>query len=301
MVTGKRNRMAPFSTRRMIAVTLGCAMLMSSPASAQPKIETVAGIAPIAWAVNQVGGDSVAVSVLLPTGASPETYAPAPQNLVRLSDARVLFTVGVPFEKRLTERVSDFARGLTITDVTDGIGLRRFDDDDSGQGLADPHVWLDPTLMYTIVENIATRLTAIDPGDSDYYRSRADSAIAKLHALDTELKSMLAPFKGRSMFVYHPSFGYFANRYGLHQVAIERHGKEASAKELTELISLAKADKVRLLFSQPQFSRGQAEVVAKEIGAEIAIVDPLSGDYFSMMRDLAMKVAQSYRNEAVRR
>ncbi len=285
----------------MLTIALGCGILLFSSALAQPQMKTVAGIAPIAWAVKRVGGERVEVSVLLPTGASPETYAPAPQDLVKLSGARILFTVGVPFEKRLTERVREFARDIDIVSVTEGIGMRRFDDGDTNHGLADPHVWLDPTQMYTLVENIAASLTARDPGSTDYYRARADSVITQLHALDTELKSMLAPFVGRSLFVYHPSFGYFANRYGLRQVAIERHGKEASAKQLAKLIVQAKADRVRLLISQPQFSHGQAEVVAREIGADVTIVNPLSGEYFSMMRNLAMKVAQSYRDEAVKR
>ena len=269
--------------------------------SARPKLKSVAGIAPIAWVVNQVGGERVEVSVLLPAGASPETYSPAPQHLVKLSDARILFTVGVPFEERLAERVRDFAKDITISNVANGIGLRHFDDQDDGHGhgTADPHVWLDPIQMYTVVENVVAALTAEDPEGSAYYRSRADSTLSILHGLDIEIKSMLKPFAGRGVYVYHPSFGYFTDRYHLKQIAIEREGKEASAKQLGELIAEAKKNGTHTLFSQPQFSRKQAEIVAREIGATVVIVDPLSESYLGMMRNLAMQVAQSFRTAEV--
>jgi len=209
--------------------------------------------------------------------------------------------VGVPFEERLTERVHEFSEGIIITNVAEGLGLRHFDSEnhEHEHGLADPHVWLDPLRMYSIVENITSSLTAQDPGGREYYRAHADSLLTLLHALDTEIKGVLSPYAGRSVFVYHPSFGYFTDRYKLKQIAIEREGKEASARQLTDLIAQARKDSVHTLFSQPQFPRRQAEVVAREIGASVTVVDPLSGDYLSMMRDLAMRIAQTFSHSAV--
>ena len=281
-----------------VILTFALFMLQAS-ARSNDKIRVVAGIPPIAWAVDQVGGERVDITVLLPSGASPETYSPTPQALTGLSNARLMFTLGVAFEERLAERVQDFADSIAIIDVTNGIEWRQFDDDhhetDHGHdhGPADPHVWLDPVMMGTVIANVARGLSEIDSAHEGSYSRRADSAIGLLRALDQSLSNLLASRRGRSILVYHPSFGYFTDRYGLRQIAIERHGKEASARQLGELIALAKKERIVTLLTQPQFPKRQAEVVAEEIGAKVSVVDPLSRDYLQMMQDLGNQIAHS--------
>ena len=89
--------------------------------------------------------------------------------------------------------------------------------------------------------------------------------------------------------VFHPSWGYFAHAYRLKQVPIEIEGKEPKPAQLKELIQHARENGIKVVFVQPQFSSQSAEVVAREIGGQVAFVDPLAEDWMANLRQVADK------------
>ena len=113
----------------------------------------------------------------------------------------------------------------------------------------------------------------------------------ELAALDAELSAALSGLDSRNFLVYHPAWGYFADRYGLTQVAIEREGKEPGARALTALIEQARREGVRLILVQPQMNPKAAEQVARAIGGRVAVADPLAADYVEGLRQLARLLA----------
>jgi len=107
------------------------------------------------------------------------------------------------------------------------------------------------------------------------------------------MSEILSGVAGRRMYVYHPSYGYFANRYGLEQVPVELDGKEPSARRLAEFKTQAMDEQTAVVFVQPQFSVRSATALAESVGATVVELDPLARDYSSNMLRLARTVAES--------
>ena len=137
---------------------------------------------------------------------------------------------------------------------------------ETNAGRPDPHIWLNPLLVKTQARTICDALVELDPQHAADYRKNLAAFEADLDRVHAEIAATLAPLKGRELFVFHPAFGYFADAYGLKQVPVEIEGKEPTAKQLAELIARAKADHVKVIFVQPQFSRKSAEAIAQAIG-----------------------------------
>jgi zinc transport system substrate-binding protein len=265
-----------------------------SPDGKPGKLKVFVSILPLAYFVERVGGQRVEVDVLVRPGQSPATYSPTPGQMAKLGGARALFVVGVPFEAALLPRIRSNMKRLRIVDTRKGIKLREADGDaDHDHGKHDPHVWLSPPLARQQVTTIAAALSALDPaGKDEYERNRARFA-GELDALHAELSAALAPLKGKEIFVFHPSYGYFCAAYGLKQVAVEFEGKSPSPRHLAELIKEARKRGVKVIFAQPQFSQKSAGTVAKAIGGAVVIMDPLARDYMKNMRDMAASVKKA--------
>jgi zinc transport system substrate-binding protein len=154
----------------------------------------------------------------------------------------------------------------------------------------DPHIWLSPRNVKTMVENISEALIKIDPLSQKYFKKNSIEYINKLDILDKEIKARLEGVKNRRFISYHPSWGYFAKEYDLIQIAIEDKGKEPSAASLAHIIDQARAFHISIILVSPQFNIKSAEVVAKEVGAQIIIADPLSMDYINNLRRLVEEI-----------
>jgi zinc transport system substrate-binding protein len=267
------------------------------------KLGIAVSILPQAFLAERVGGEHVAVTVLVGPGQSPHAYEPTPKQMASLADARVLLTIGVPFEKQLLPKLQAGHERLRVVDTRKGISLRtmacRHDDHDHdhAHGEADPHVWLSPRNAKTLAANAAAALKELDPAHAADYDANLKSLHADLDALDARIAKVLAPLKGQTLFVYHPAFGYFADAYGLRQEPVEVEGKEPTARQLAALIDEAKRDGVRVIFVQKQFSVQSASALAEAIGGAVVAVDPLAYDYVANLESLADQVAEALRKE----
>nr|MDA3787192.1 zinc ABC transporter substrate-binding protein [Desulfobacula sp.] len=112
-----------------------------------------------------------------------------------------------------------------------------------------------------------------------------------LDDLDNRLKTVLKDLKGGNLFVFHPAFGYFTDAYGLKQIAVEAMGKAPKGKALSEIIKLAKKEKTRVIFVQPQFDRNAAQKIASAINGAVVSIDPLAYDYLANMENIAQSIA----------
>ena len=275
----------------------------SGPPPAGDRLSVFVSIEPQACFVERVGGRHVAVEVLVAAGQSPATYAPTLQQVVRLGKARAYFRIGVPFEGPLLERIASSAKSLEVVDTRAGIRLRRLDEphehegEEAGHGheagIEDPHVWLDPKLVKVQARTICATLSRLDPGHAADYQANLAAFEAELDAVDAKIAKALAPVRGREILVFHPAYGYFADAYGLKQVAVESGGKSPTSRQLVALIERAKAGGVKVIFVQPQFSRRSAEAVAGAIGGAVVPMDPLARDYIANLERMAEAVGQA--------
>lgn len=296
-----------WTARRVLVPALAAIFCVVCPGagSAGERPVTSGGIAvfvsiePQAYFVKRIGGGHVTVDVLVGAGRSPHTYEPTPRQMAALARSRVYFTVGVPIERSIVPKVVRMNPALAVVDTTQGIEFLPADtggthEDGKGEaghlhaeGGPDPHVWLDPRRVKIMAGTITRALEAIDPAHARAYRANLDTFRADLDRLDAELAETFTPLRGSKVYVYHGAFGYLAHAYGFTQVPVEIGGKEPSARELARLIEKARAEGVRVIFVQPQFSRRKAEVVAAQIGGAVVAINPLPADYMTEMRRMA--------------
>ncbi len=282
------------------------------------KIPVFVSILPQAYFLERIGGSHVDVEVLIGAGQSPHSYEPTPKQMAKLATAMAFFTIGVPVEKGVLRKIRQSHKQLVIVETQQGITYRYLagHDHEHGEGhgkndrtggnethspakadqkTPDPHIWMAPKLVKIQARNICDALNRLDPAHKKEYATNLRAFDADLDRMDARISRSLAPFKGRKMYVFHPSFGYFADAYGLIQVPIEIEGKEPGARQLAKVIDRAKKDRVKVMFVQPQFSARSAEAVAKAIGGVVVPIDPLSRDYLANLDNIAAAVEQGLR------
>lgn len=281
---------------------------LSAPAAEPPaKLSIFVSILPQSWFVERVGGDRVNVSVLVGPGRSPHSFEPTPKQMASLASAKVLFTVGMPFESALVSRVQSAFPGVLVVDTRKGIELRAItsreaihahsghSDDEHSAGDPDPHFWLSPRLAAVMARTMCDTLKTLDPAGSAVYDANLAALDRDIDAVDKRIAAALAPWKGGEFFVYHPAFGYFADAYGLRQVPVEIEGKEPGARQLAALISQAKSTGVRIIFVQPQFSDKSARAVADAVNGVVVPIDALAPDYLDNLQKLASRIESAIR------
>lgn len=153
----------------------------------------------------------------------------------------------------------------------------------------DPHIWLSPPLVKIQARTILAALQEADPAHRSVYAANFKAFTAKIDQLDTELKKTFKGKEGLQFLVFHPPWGYFAHAYGLEQVPIEIEGKDPKPAQLKKLIQHARENGIKVVFVQPQFSTKSAKLVAREIGGQVAFVDPLAEDWMANLREVAKK------------
>jgi len=287
----------------MLVLLVGCGVDQTSQPDAGGPLSVFAGIGPVAYLVEQIGGECVAVDVLIQPGQDPHTFEPTPRQVHALGGATLFFKVGMPFENTLVEKVRGDSRQLTIVDVANGVERRAMGaaccdhgrhDHEVLEAEADPHVWLSPPLLKVQAANVAEALCRADPAHQHQYKENLASLLERIDATHRRVERELAPHRGRAFYVFHPGFGYFADAYGLKEEAVEAGGRSPSAKQLHTLVGRARAEGVNTVFVQPQFDPRSAQTVAEAIGGNVVPIDGLAKDVLSNIEDIAKKIKRAW-------
>ena len=269
-----------------LTITLIFSFSLAVTAAETGKIKTFVSILPQAYFVERVGGPYVDVDVLVGPGQSPATYEPTPKQMARLGKAHVYFRIGTPFEKGFIDKVADTHKNLVIVDTRKGISLRTFRKS-RGNSVPDPHIWLDPERVKIQAATICDALSRLAPERRPSFEQNLHAFQADLDRVNKKISETLAPLKGSKFYVFHPAFGYFGDRYGLEQVAVEIEGKQPSTKQLSQLINRARKEGVRVIFLQPQYTKQDARTIAREIGGAVMPMNPLPRDYLENLKKMA--------------
>lgn len=285
----------------LIALFLAALLWLAFPAAAAEKSVFVS-IAPQKYFVEKIGGERVEVHIMVPPGASPHTYEPSAGQMKKLSDADAYFSIGGTFEKAWLPKIQSVNPDMVLVDTSRGIEKRSSAHDQDQDELKsapgdksgafhtaasyhDPHIWLSPPLVMLQARAVLDGLTKIDPEGFAQYASHYASFLSEIVALDIELKERLAP--GTTFMTYHPSWGYFADAYGLRQVPVEIDGKAPKARQIQEAIQHARKMNIRAVMVQPQLSTRDAETIAREINGRTVMADPLAEDWAQNLRRIA--------------
>ncbi|MDD3001445.1 MAG: zinc ABC transporter substrate-binding protein [Candidatus Riflebacteria bacterium] len=270
-------------------------------ASETPKIKVFVSVLPQKYFVERIAGDFAEVEVLVGPEQSPHNYEPLPKQMSEIARAEVFFSVGVTYEKRFLKKIASLFPKLKIVATDEGIKKRNMSEvegecedhsdcehsHEHGKGGLDPHIWLDPVLVIKQAEIIASALAELRPGITKELAVNYEVFKQENEKIVEELSKILEPLKGQTMLVFHPAFGYFADRFGLVQRSVEAEGKEPGPKQLAELIKKCRAKNIHVIFVQKQFPVAAAKTIAESINGVVMGMDPLSEDYFENLRFMA--------------
>jgi zinc transport system substrate-binding protein len=263
--------------RIFILITLLGAITQAAPLNVR------CGIPPLTSVVKAVGGERVNVSSLMTGSQDPHTFSPSPKAVAGARAADLFFTVGMPFENTVVEKLKVMNPELQVVNLAEGITA-------SG----DPHVWMSLPVLAEMATVVEQALSRADPDGAEIYQSNGKAFQRQLAERHEALKLKLKPFQGVTFYVYHPVFGYFAQDYGLKQEAVELDGKTPSPKQLLGLIRRAREENVRIIFVQPQFSDKSARILAERIGGQVVPVNQLAEDPAAVIEQAAESIAHSY-------
>lgn len=238
-----------------------------------------------------VAGDLVEILTIVPPGYSTETYEPTPQDVARLSEADLYFAIGVPVETaQMMGTVQSLERVDLHTLVAEVYPDLTFEDHHR-----DPHIWLSPKRVMTMVEEMVDQLSRLDPANEKTYQANGEAYLQELTLLDQHLQENLDALENKAFMVYHPAFAYFADDYGLDMYAIEEHGKEATPQHLAQMVDLAKDAGLKVIFYQEEMDSSQSRAFANEIDASTVQLNPLSGDYINSMKSMGDAIVEANR------
>ena len=284
----------------LLCFTISCSR-QEAPASSLPLIAV--SIPPHAWFVSRVAGENVRVTILAEPGQNPHNYELGPRRMRSLGEAKAWILSGAEFEISLRPKIASVFTGLRIIDGTEGVEFRALEEHDEDAALhdhslveaelvsaaelapaIDRHTWLGLKPAKILGAHIRDAVSQIDPANAAYYNLNYNELVSEIEGEFVRLRLELAPLKGRSVFVYHPSFGYFLDEFGIIQEAVETGGKEPGPRELNQLIEKIRKERAAAIFVQAQFPVSAAGTVAAATGAELISMDPLAADWLANIR-----------------
>ncbi|MDQ1404183.1 MAG: zinc transport system substrate-binding protein, partial [Actinomycetota bacterium] len=239
--------------------------------------QVVAAFYPLFEAAQRVGGDLVQVRNLTPAGSEPHDLELNSRQVDQIEDAAVVVFLGRGFQPAL-EKAAERAKGARV-DVLSTLGSLRPAGAGDDKLDVDPHVWLDPRLLKTIVGEVAGALSDADPANRATYEANAGAFSRELDDLDAAFTAGLANCDRRVIVTAHAAFGYLADRYGLTQEAIAglEPESEPTPQRLSDLARKVRAGGTTTIFYETLVSPKVAETLAREAGVRTAVLDPLEG------------------------
>jgi zinc transport system substrate-binding protein len=286
----------------LLTALTGCG---EEAAGADGKLSVVTAFYPLQFVSERIGGDVVSVSTLTKPGAEPHDVELTARQVGEVSDAGLIVYLG-GFQPAVDDAVKQNGgdRAFDATTAVEMINAAEADahaaEEHAGEephageeaGGTDPHVWLDPLRLAAIGDRLAERLGKADPAHAADFTARAAVLRTELTTLDGEFTTGLATCARRELVTSHTAFGYLADRYELAQIGITGIDPETepSPQRLADVAAEAKEHGTTTIFFETLVSPKVAETIAKEVGAQTAVLDPIEGlsdasaDYFSVMR-----------------
>lgn len=262
--------------RRSFVLGATLALLLHAPqAQAQQPLKVVATFSILGDLVRNVGGERISVTNLVAPGGDAHVYAPTPADAKTVSEAQLVVTNGLGFEGWMARLTKAAGGKATVVVATKGIAPRKSADGGHGHdhGNTDPHAWQSVGNAKVYVTNIRDALIAADPAGADAYRANAAAYLAKLDALEREVRDAVAklPADRRRIITTHDAFGYFSAAYGVTFVAPRGVSTESevTARDVATIIRQVRAEKIPAVFLENVTDPRLMQRIAAETGAKL--------------------------------
>jgi ABC-type Zn uptake system ZnuABC Zn-binding protein ZnuA len=229
---------------------------------------------PLKLILQEIAATRIKVECLVPPSVSPHTFQPKPSDITKIEKSALFFYTSDLLDHWISKSIEN---KISVFDLLPNSKKLKFEEGT----IEDPHFWTDPTAVISIVDTLANIIANFDPQNRNYYLAKADLLKIKLTQLDRNIDSMLTPIKGKSVFLFHPSFRYFLLRYGLkYGGSVEEiPGAEPTPNYLSELIKRIRESGAKAIFSEPQLNPSSAKVLAETANVKVYEIDPLGSKH----------------------
>jgi zinc transport system substrate-binding protein len=287
--------------KRLVLFIAICAGLSCNRNSTETggKIITVS-IAPYSYFIREIAGSDFNVNIMVPPGSNPHIYEPYPGQISSLRKSVAYISNGyLGFEMTWLDRFYEMNKTMKRVSLGDKIITIVSTDKHQGEHSegADPHYWVSPSCALIMASEVRDLLCQLNPAAQQRYESNCDSLIIKIKAADIKAKSLFTGFAGESFMIYHPNLAYLARDYGLKEIAVEFEGKEPPPSRLKELIDLAASKNIKTIFVQREYDSKNAREIAREIGGQVVVIDPLSENWQKSTNDIIDALYYSFKGK----
>jgi len=282
----------------LVAAMGGCGPSAGAGRDSRDSLLVCTSIYPIYDFACKIAGDRAEVRPVMPLGAEPHDWEPTPSDIAALGSAEVFVYNGAGMEHwvdAVLEAVDTEA--MLVVEASAEVPGLSAEDHGHDHGDADPHVWLSPQNAKLQMQAIQRAMSEADPQNTGYYKQNYEHWAQELDALDAQFRETLEPLPGKEIVVAHQAFGYLCREYGLTQVAVRGFSPDAEPDpaQMAQVITWAAGHGIKVIFFEQAASPRVAQAIAREIGAETAVLSPLESlseeqleagaDYFSVMRE----------------
>jgi zinc transport system substrate-binding protein len=274
----------------------------------KPKELIAASNYPISFILQELTGNNESVFCIVPPGTSEHAFSLKPSDINKIENAKVIFYVNENLDSWISKINNENKIGLL--DRINGSDMisyshvhndsKHSDHENEYNGI-DPHFWTDPIIVRDLIPTITAQLIRFFPNDSIKLISNSRKLIEKLTLLDSEFYEILEPYRGKYVFLFHPSFLYFLKRYGLNYAgAVEEFpGKEPTIQYISEIEKTIIKFDIRALYREPQLPEKSLVPIASGRNLKILMLDPIGGfqgrnNYFDLMRFNAINIKNGF-------
>jgi zinc transport system substrate-binding protein len=221
-----------------------------------------ATIMPQKYIIQEIAKEKVEINIMVPPGISPVIYSLKLNQLKKIKNSQVYFTIGVPFDKKFISKIKEINPKIEIIDFNKYI-----------KTTSNPHTWLSPALLMLQAKVVLDTLIEKDPKNKDFYIHNYTQLISKLTLLESK---GLKEINQKAFLTFHPSFYYFAKDFHLKELAIQKEGKDPSFSYISKILKKAKELNIKTVIISPEFPKKYAKIIANKIGAKVVIISPLN-------------------------
>jgi ABC-type Zn uptake system ZnuABC Zn-binding protein ZnuA len=240
------------------------------------RVDVVTTVSPITNIVQNIGGDRVSVTGIVPEGVNSHTFEPAPSDAALMEDADIVFINGLHLEEPTRELAeANVGDGVPIVQLAD----RTISEDEyifdlsfpRSEGFPNPHLWTNPPYAKEFAEIVRDELSELDPEGSPTFDENFDAFAERVDALDAAVRSATETVaeEDRKLLTYHDSFPYFAREYGWRIIGAIQPADFAdpTPQEVAALIDQIRAEDVPAIFGSEVFPSPVLQQIADETGA----------------------------------
>ncbi len=261
------------------------------------KIKIATTIYPLSDIARNIVKDKIEVVNIVKPGSSPHTFTVTPSDIIDLQGTKVIFQIGHGLDDWANDILNSLD-GAYMMKVDKGIVLKAF----TKNGAVNPHYWLSLSNAKQIARNMTDEIIKLDPNNKDFYEKNFNVYVDKLNDTDKEIRKILSDLPSNKIIVFHRSWDYFTNEYGLEVVGVfePSPGQEPSIAHLQDLIKIAKKEGVKGIFSEEQLSGDVIKPFVEDLGIKLSVLDPLGGSegrdsYIDLMLYNAKQIEKALR------